>query len=297
MLGSVVGGEGRGRKSRARAGIHHDPGAGRHRAAAPSKSRLPRIGLVLLLAACVVGTVSWFFASHTVQPATPRSISAPAPPAPKDADDWMRANLPTSSRLLTDGTAAPVGYPTSSMSEAQNWRDFDYLLTTQTGAPLPDAAAAPVWPWSTPVALFDGLQVRHIASDEGPDATPVDTNADLADRKRAGEALLLNPHLNVSAAARSELEKGNVDLRVGAVLSGLSSQFDLALQDVTPVPVEASAGTPARQVTIYTPDTGRAMRNLNAFDPALKPDRIVVGEFGAIGLHWPLSFSPIPSVN
>ena len=294
MLDSVVGGEDGGRfNSRA----HHDPVGGRHRAATPTRSRLPHIGFVLLLAVGAIGTLSWFFAAHSDQPTASRSASAPQPAVPNDADDWIRANLPTGSRLLTDGAAAPAGYPTSSLSEAQNWRDFDYLLTTQTKTPGPDAAAAPVWPLSTPVAIFDGLQVRHVASDGAAEAAPVDPGADLADRKRAGTALLQNPHLNVSAAAQRELEQGNVDLRVGAVLSGLASQFDLALQDVTPVPVEASAGTPARQITIYTTDTARALRNIEAFDDALKPDRVDVGEFGAISLHWPLSFSPIPSVN
>jgi hypothetical protein len=207
----------------------------------------------------------------------------------------MRAELPTSSRLLTDGVAAPVGYPSSSLPNAENWHDFDYLLTTQTSSPSPDAAVAPVWPSSTPVAVFDGLQVRHIAPEAaGERFNPGD---DLAQRQRAGAALLKNPNIDVSTDARPSIEAGELDMRVTAVLSGLSSQVKFALQGVTPVPAEAAVGTPVRAITIYPHDTVRAMKNIDAFDSALKPDAAVVGEYGSITLHWPLSFSPIPSVK
>jgi hypothetical protein len=169
-------------------------------------------------------------------------------------------------------------------------------MTTQTGTPSPNALVAPLWPLSTPEAIFDGLQVRHIASD-APGQPPLNPTAELAKRRQAGEALLRNPHLEVSDAARPVLENGGLDLRAAAVLSGLSSQFNLALHDLTPVPVEAAAGTPVRAITVYTADAAWAIRNINAFDPALKPEIVVVGEYGSIGLRWPLNFAPIPSVN
>lgn len=106
---------------------------------------------------------------------------------------------------------------------------------------------------STPVAIFDGLQVRHIAGD-GQGKQSLDPAAELAKRTRAGEALLKNPHIDVSDAARPVLADGGLDLRAAAVLSGLSSQINVALHDLTPVPVEAAAGTPIRAITLYTVD-------------------------------------------
>jgi hypothetical protein len=274
---------------------HHDGHAGgRHRAAGATGSRRPAIiagAVVVIAVACVV---AWLWRSETGRPAD-RVDAAPDRPVPAAAKAWMRTELPTNSRLLTDGVAAPVGYPSSSLLDARNWHDFDYLLTTLTGSPSPDAAVAPIWPSSTPVAVFDGLQVRHIAEEAaGKPFNPAD---DLAQRQRAGAALLSNPRIDVSLDARQALEAGLLDMRVAAVLSGLASQIKFGLQDVTPVPAEAAAGTPVRSITIYPTDTGRAMRNVDAFDAALKPDRAVVGEYGSIAMHWPLSFSPIPSVT
>jgi hypothetical protein len=296
MLNPVVpgdGGVGRVRHLRV-VGDYHRPTSGRHRIAAP-ESRRPKIvvGAVVLLA--LVGTVVWLTVAHFNRPASPNPVAALEPSAPAEATTWMHENLPTNSRLLTDGVAAPLGYPSSSLPNAQNWHDFDYLLTTQTATPSPDSIVAPAWQSSTPVAVFKGLQVRHIAAESG--RQPFNPADDLAQRTQAGAALLKNPHLDVLPGARTPLERGELDLRVAAVLSGLSSQVRFSLQDVAPVPVEAAAGTPVRAITIYPDDIAKAIQDIEAFDPALKPDRIVVGEYGALSLHWPLSFAPIPSVK
>jgi hypothetical protein len=269
--------------------------SGRHRVAEP-KPVYRRPLFLSLFAVAAIAVIGVMTVSRADSPPAPTSKSTALRPAPREADDWVRANLPSNSRLLTDGVATPPGYPTSSLSEARDWHAFDYLLTTQTGTPSPNALVAPVWPLSTPVAIFDGLQVRHIASG-ATGQPPLDSTAELTKRVEAGEALLQNPHLQVSEAARPVLENGGLDLRAAAVLSGLSSQVHLALHDLTPVPFEAAAGTPMRAITVYTADTAWAIRNIDAFDPALRPEIVVVGEYGSIGLRWPLDFSPIPSVN
>jgi hypothetical protein len=291
----VAGGGGPNRAWHLHSARPEGPGNGRHRVAEPKP--LYRRPLVLsLFAVGVIAAMGVLTVSRADSPPTPASRITALRPAPRAADDWVRANLPSNSRLLTDGVATPPGYPTSSLSEARDWHAFDYLITTQTGTPSPDALVAPLWPVSTPAALFDGLQVRHIASD-APGQPPLDTTAELAKRVQAGEALLQNPHIQVSDAARPVLENGGLDMRAAAVLSGLSSQVHLALHELTPVPVEAAAGTPIRAITVYTADAAWAIRNIDAFDPALRPEIVVVGEYGSIGLRWPLSFTPIPSVN
>jgi hypothetical protein len=269
--------------------------SGRHRVAVP-ESRFPKIGIGLMALAALVGIIFWLTVAPSDRPAPPNQVAALQPSAPAAAIDWMRENLPTSSRVLTDGVAAPVGYPSSPLSNAKNWHDFDYLLTTATRTPPADSTVSPVWQSSTPVALFDGLQVRHIAAAETGKQpfTPAD---DLAQRVQAGAALLHNQHLDVLPGARPAVQRGELDLRVAAVLSGLAAQVSFSLQDVTPVPVEAAAGTPVRAITIYPDNIPKAIQDIEAFDPALKPDRIVVGEYGALTLDWPLSFAPIPAVH
>lgn len=269
--------------------------AGRHRASERPRRHRGPFAVGAVASVCVLAAVGWFAVARP-EPAPASDPVVAATPCAPEASAWIRANVPTSSKLLTDGCAPPPGYPTSAITRAQDWRDFDYLLTTHTGAPEGDAVASPVLTSSLAVAVFDGVQVRRIVASE-PGDPPPSRDADLDARLRAGRDLLRNPLITVSAIAQPVISRGELDLRAAAVLSALAGQLNVTLQDVTSVAAEAAAGVPARAVTIYTTDPARTLRMLAAFDPALRPGQTSTRENGAIALLWNLSTAPTPTVR
>lgn len=272
--------------------------AGRHRAsdAAPVPS-MPRLAL-LAVAVAVVALVAWLATTQVHRSSGGNSASASTQRSLNDAaDTWVRDNVPIRSRLLTDGLAAPAGYHTGTLvTDGQDWRQFDYLITAQTKTPLADAPITTVWQSSTPAAVFDGAQVRRILL-VPPEQIQRDRDADRTDRAKAGAALLRNPNVVASPDARVVLENGQLDLRAATVLTGIASQTHINLADVTVAGPEAAAGVPARSITVYATDPSRVSRLLGGFTAVFQPDQVSVGENGAIRLHWPLSFTPIPSVS
>jgi hypothetical protein len=280
------------------AGLWHgaQPAAG-DRASAPSRRRVARITLALLAALAVIGHVGWLAFTHTsaapqlgTASATTQQRSGPA--------DWIRANLPTGSYLLADGFDPPAGYqPVSLAIAGQNWNNYSYLVTATTTAPPAGSALATVWKSSTAVAVFDDVQVRRILPLTPPDQIQRNRDADQADRMRAGAALQNNPQLVSSPAAKAILVAGELDLRAATVLTALVAQVPVMLNEIAVIPAEAAAKMPARSITIYSSDPAHVTRVLSGVSTALAPDQVTVGENGAIELHWPLSVTPIPSVN
>jgi hypothetical protein len=260
------------------------------------RERWSLLALALLVVAGGIAAAVWVTVPNSNRTIAPPTATPAAQPLAVDAAAWIRTNLPTNSRLLTDGVVAPGGYPTASLGAAESWRDFDYLLTTHADAPSPDAAAAPVLQSSLAAAIFDGLQVRRIVAGASGDVES-SRQADLDARLRAGAALAQNPNVEVLPGASPALSRGLLDLRAASVISGLAAQMDLTLDAVNTIAPEARAGVPARALTIYTTDPVQTTRLLIGFDAALRPDRVDVGEGGAVNLHWPLSFDPVPAVK
>jgi hypothetical protein len=69
------------------------------------------------------------------------------------------------------------------------------------------------------------------------------------------------------------------------------------LNEIVVIAPEAAADMPARFVTIYSSDPAGFTRALSGVSAALAPEQVTVGENGAIELHWPISVTPMPSVN
>ena len=273
--------------------------AGRHRASGTPARRIFRIALPLLAGLAVGGHVGWLAFTHTS--ATPRSYPAGAGTQQHSGAavaDWIRANLPAGIHLLADGFDPPAGYQSVALATAgANWKNYSYFVTSRTSDPSVGSALSTVWKSSTPVAVFDDVQVRYVLPLTPPDEIQRKHYVDRVDRLRAGAALQDNAHLTASRAAKAILAAGQLDLRAAAVITALVNQAPVVLNKIIVVAPEAAAGMPARAVTIYSSDPAGVTRALSGVSVALAPDQVTVGENGALDLHWPLSVTPTQTVN
>jgi hypothetical protein len=108
------------------------------------------------------------------------------------------------------------------------------------------------------------IDVRAVAPD-GAAAYRARLASDLTARREAGRQLLGNPHVRVSAAARSELQAGQVDSRLLTTLAGLAAEKPVQVDAFADSGPGASAGVPLRSAVITV--TGRA-------DPAAVADML-----------------------
>jgi hypothetical protein len=99
------------------------------------------------------------------------------------------------------------------------------------------------------------IDVRAVAPD-GAAAYRAGLAADLTARREAGRQLLGNPRIRVSAAARSELQAGQVDSRLLTTLAALAAEKPLQVGAFGDSGPGASAGVPLRSAVITV--AGRA---------------------------------------
>ena len=154
---------------------------------------------------------------------------------------------------LRDGAADPLGSDVFVATAA---------VRSQFGARLASVYAPAV------LASFGSgrlrIDVRAVAPD-GAAAYRAELAADLAARRKAGRQLLGNPHLRVSAAARRELQAGQVDSRLLTTLAALAAQEPVQVSGFEDSGPGASAGVPLRSAVITV--AGRA-------DPAALADML-----------------------
>ncbi len=117
-----------------------------------------------------------------------------------------------------------------------------------------------------------GIEVRAIAPD-GAAAYQATLAPDLTARREAGRQLLGNPHVRVSAAARDELQAGQVDSRLLTTLAALAAQQPVQVDAFGDSGPGASAGVPLRSAVISA--GGRAdpaaVRDMLTFVRAQRP--------------------------
>jgi hypothetical protein len=275
------------------------PAAGRHRASKTSQRPWIGVAAAVLVGLALSVHAGWLAFTHT------SSASRPYPAFQRAhrhsgaaADDWIRANLPAGLHLLADGFEPPAGYlPVSLDTAGSNWKNYRYLVTSTMTAPLADSALATVWKASTPVAIFSDGEVRYLLPQTPPGEIIRNHEVDRVERLQAGAALQRNPHLMSSPAAQDILAAGQLDLRAAAVLTAIVMQVPFALNEIVVIAPEAAAEMPARSITIYSADPAGFTRALSGVAPALAPDQVSIGENGAVDLHWPISVTPMPSVN
>jgi len=101
------------------------------------------------------------------------------------------------------------------------------------------------------------IDVRTVAPD-GAAAYRTALAADLAARRGAGQQLLRNPRIGVSAAARSDLAAGRVDTRLLLTLAAVASVEPVRVASFTDSGPGAAPGVPLRAVELTVPAQGGA---------------------------------------
>lgn len=194
----------------------------------------------------------------------------------REAQSWVDQNVDRSDRLLVDDAVwvdlVEAGFPRRNVvwyykadtdsdvsSLAPNgWRDYDYVLLTQAlrrslgTAPTVQQALQN----ATRTAVFGSgdqeVEIYRVAP-QGRQALDDAAERDKQARISAGQALLDNPRLELSAAAATELRQGQVDARVVSLLAQVSSEHRLGVSDFPDVFGE-DGQLPRRTLTLTSVD-------------------------------------------
>jgi hypothetical protein len=116
------------------------------------------------------------------------------------------------------------------------------------------------------------IDVRAVAPD-GAAAYRAELAADLTARRKAGGQLLGNPHIQVSATTRRELQAGQVDSRLLATLATLAAKEPVQVTEFADSGPGASAGVPLRSavITVAGRDDPAAVADMLTFVRAQRP--------------------------
>ncbi|MDT7601206.1 MAG: hypothetical protein QOK26_3283 [Pseudonocardiales bacterium] len=229
---------------------------------------------------------------------------ATRPPPTTWARAWLRDNVPNPGQVRTDprsrvalmsGTDA---WPTVNSaadcertSPAAACADPDWWVTTPSEPPPPAAALiAEFGPADAP----DRIEVHTAAALEPDPARELDG------RRAAGAALTTSPQLRADPEVTAQLRAGRVDPAAMSALGALLSIQRLRLVALPPVPGEAAADRPLRQL-LLTPDgpppdgvpAADAQRHIVAFFEAqlapFRPYAVTVTPSGVLVRYPPLA--------
>ena len=164
--------------------------------------------------------------------------------------------------LRTDGV--PVGDLLVVGPQARDLLSSQVIVSTATirnlfGSRLGSAYAPTV------LASFGSgktrIDVRVIASD-GAAAYLAALRADLQERKSGGEALAANSRIKLTAAARRQMDAGQVDARLLLTITSLAIIHPLDILAFGDLAPGASPGVPLRSVTLAGSGTAAIMRSM-----------------------------------
>jgi hypothetical protein len=162
---------------------------------------------------------------------------------------------------LRDGAADPLG--------------SDVLVATAAVRSQFGARLASVYAPAVLASFGSGrlrIDVRAVAPD-GAAAYRAQLAADLTARRKAGGQLLGNPHIRVSAAARRELQAGQVDSRLLATLAALAGEEPVQVAEFADSGPGATAGVPLRSavITVAGRDDPAAVADMLTFVRSQRP--------------------------
>jgi hypothetical protein len=184
------------------------------------------------------------------------------PAVPSDAPElvaWVRANLPSSARIVTDDQAAALlaqaGFQAS--TDYASCRGDRFVLVTswlrQRAAAVPTLAGC-LASSQVVAAIGSGAsatELRAITAD--PAAATAAREQALSDRRLGGAALTQNPAVSMPDEVRRELLAGRLDLRAETVLVTLARRTAFRIDALQAEAAEAQAGMPARTVALRLP--------------------------------------------
>jgi len=248
--------------------------------------------IALALALIVIGSltavgVDHFFPSDTPSPGTVRAQAAAwvaeqvSPDVTVSCDAVMCAALQAHgfpvSKLVVLGPTSPD--PVSSV----------LVVETATVRELFGSSLAVAWAPAVLASFGSGagaITVRVVAPD-GPAAYQTALNADLANRKTSGAALLHDSQVAVSATARRQLQAGDVDLRLLLALASVAGHEPMDIVRFGNLGPGASPGVPlgfadlAESIPAAHMNTGAYAHAvwaiLNGVDVPIRPERAISG--------------------
>jgi hypothetical protein len=196
----------------------------------------------------------------------------------RQAQSWVVDNVPRDHRLLVDDAIwvdlVEAGFPREHVVwyykpdtdpavaalAPQGWRDYDYVVSTESLRSLaPDQPqVAQAVANSVPVATFGSgdqrVEVRRISRD-GAAAAEERLVTATATRSQAGTDLARNPEVQLAPGARDLITGGRVALPVLVTVAGAATETGLSVADFPAQPGEEEAGSlPRRAVLIDAVD-------------------------------------------
>jgi hypothetical protein len=259
------------------------PGRPRPRA----RARLAALGLALIVIGALAAAAAKHFSRPPTAQAAIRALAAAwvagqvSPQATVSCDAVMCAALKAhgfpAGKLVMLGPTSPDPVPSVLVVETATVRALFGSSLAIGGAPavLASFGAGP------------GVITVRVVAPHGAAAYQASLNADLADRKRSGTALLNDSRITVSATARSQLAAGQADSRLLAALALLAGHQPIDIVRFENLGPGASPGVPLRfadlaeSVPAAHMGTAAYMRAawalLSGADPRIRPARAVSG--------------------
>ena len=267
--------------------VRPQPGKPRRRAA----GRLVVLGLALI----VIGSLPAVAIKHFSRPPTAQAAARAAVRA--QAAAWAAGQVSPDVTVSCDAVMCAAlkahGFPADKLvmlgPASPDPVPSDLVVETATVRALFGSSLAIAWAPAVLASFGSGpgvITVRVVAP-HGAAAYQTSLNADLADRKRSGAALLNDSRITVSATARSQLVAGQADWRLLAALAALAGHQPVDIVQFGSLGPGASPGVPLRfadlaeSVPAAHVDGAAYMRAawavLSGADPRIRPARAVSG--------------------
>jgi hypothetical protein len=251
-------------------------------------ARLIALGLALI----VIGSLTAVGVDHFFRSGTPSSATVRA-----QAAAWVAEQVSPDVTVSCDAVMCAAlqahGFPVSKLvvlgPTSPNPVSSVLVVETATVRELFGSSLAVAWAPAVLASFGSGasaITVRVVAPD-GPAAYQTALNADLANRKTSGTALLHDSQVAVSATARRQLLAGDVDLRLLLALASVAGHEPMDIVRFGNLGPGASPGVPldfadlaesipaAHMNTVAYVDAVWAI--LNGVDAPIRPERAISG--------------------
>jgi hypothetical protein len=289
-----------------------DPGPPRPRPARARRVIVAGCAVVVLAGAGTAGYLLTHRPAHHSTASAPSGSPAPsrpsttsraaASPSVRQAESWIRANLPKSTQLHSDNAVLAdlrgIGYSAAGLYTSIDRQDAGGFLVTTPG--IRDRVTRG---WATAAQEIAPLRVAAFGTGNGRVEVTMlvgdSANSlsgrlaqDDGERRAADSALLGNPHVGLDATARQWLVDGEVDLRAATLVALLASRTDVRLTRVSADAGERAVDRPARTVALTLTDPAALDAVLPALPAAYMPAHTTVLPSGERQLTWAVGLAP-----
>jgi len=244
---------------------------------------------------------------------SPRTTTGPAAdPVAAQAVQWLGANLPTGSQVLTDDVVlgqlrsrgvtrlhlTSVQDPTASLVPTS----YDYVVSTPLLRAAKDAtgrSAQAVLAASEPVATFrsgsDALQVLQVSPLSQAERA-VRVAADRSARALAISGLTSNRRLSFAGTTARTLRERSLDLRAATFLAVLSDTADVTVADLPLDAAEQSADLPPRAIRLRAVPGSAVAGATQSLAGAYRPMSVTTVA-GTTTISWSPAVAPVQSAE